>query len=396
MSRTWIHFLKMHRVHFFNKHNWIAPIFGGVTLASIFYTKGAQSFCASKSYLRKDVSATAPLWRSNGNQPFNKKFDETTIFSGNSNQPLAKSIANCLGTSLGKVHVSRFADGEVNLQYPESLRGKDVYIIQPTSTPVNEHLVELLLMISTARRSSAKKITAVIPYYGYARQDRKLNSRVPISAADVARMIESAGADRVISVDLHCGQIQGFFGPRVPVDNLEAQIIAIDHFVHKKLHKPVVISPDAGGVYRARKFQQSLMRAGIQDVGLAMIVKQRLKANEIERMDLVGNVDGCDVVIVDDMIDTAGTLCEAAKQLKERGAKRVFAFATHALFSHPALQKIEKSQIEEIVVCDTIKPRPEILNCSRIRYLNIAPLIADAIRRIHQKESLQQLFASGT
>lgn len=343
----------------------------------------------------EEVDPENPLWRSKQSKPVEKKFQETAIFSGSSNRPLAEAIAECLGTRLGRIRLERFADGEVNLQFQESLRGKDVYIIQPTSPPVNEHIIELLLMVSTARRSSAKKITAVIPYYGYARQDRKLNSRVPISAADVARMIETVGVDRVISVDLHCGQIQGFFGPRVPVDNLEAQIVGLEYFATKKLDRPVVVSPDAGGVYRARKFQEGLQARGAKGVGIAMLVKQRLRANEIERMDLVGNVDGCDVVIVDDMIDTAGTLCEAATQLRKRGAKRVFAFATHGLFSGPALERIEKSPLEEIVVCDTIQRRQEITQSGRITYLSLAVLIADAIRRIHQKESLQQLFCPG-
>ncbi|XP_055388387.1 ribose-phosphate pyrophosphokinase-like [Condylostylus longicornis] len=334
-----------------------------------------------------------PLWRSKQSRPFEKKFEETAIFSGSSNCPLAESIADCLGTKLGRVRLKRFADGEVSLQFLDSLRGKDVYIVQATSPPaVNDHLMELLLMISTSRRSSAKKITAVIPYYGYARQDRKLSSRVPISAADVARMIEAMGVDRVISVDLHSGQIQGFFGPRVPVDNLEAQLIGLEYFTQKKLDRPVVVSPDAGGVYRARKFQEGLRARGETDAGIAMLIKQRARANEIERMDVVGNVEGCDVIIVDDMIDTAGTLCEAAHQLRKCGAKRVFAFATHGLFSGPALQRIEESVLEEVVVSDSVPLPAEARKSNRITQMSIAPLIADAIRRIHQKESLEQLF----
>ncbi|OXB70815.1 UNVERIFIED_CONTAM: hypothetical protein H355_011102 [Colinus virginianus] len=297
----------------------------------------------------------SPLWRSEENRPFERKLEDALLFCGNSNKPLATAVADRLSTKLGKVAVKRFADGEVNIQFLDSLRGKDVYLIQPTSTPVNEHLMELLLMISTCRRASAKKITAVIPYYGYARQDRKLSSRVPISAADVARMIEAMGVDRVVAVDLHCGQIQGFFGPRVPVDNLEAQIIGLEYFQHKNLQKPVVVSPDAGGVYRARKFQEGLLARGCRDCGIAMLIKQRLRANEIERMDLVGSVEGSDVIIVDDMIDTAGTLCEAARELRAKGARRVFAFATHGLFSGPALNRIESSPLEEVVVTDSIQ-----------------------------------------
>lgn len=334
----------------------------------------------------------SPLWRSEENRPFERKLEDALLFCGNSNQPLATAVADRLSTKLGRVAVKRFADGEVNIQFLDSLRGKDVYLIQPTSSPVNEHLMELLLMISTCRRASAKKITAVIPYYGYARQDRKLSSRVPISAADVARMIEAMGVDRVVAVDLHCGQIQGFFGPRVPVDNLEAQIIGLEYFQHKNLQKPVVVSPDAGGVYRARKFQEGLLARGYRDCGIAMLIKQRLRANEIERMDLVGSVEGSDVVIVDDMIDTAGTLCEAARELRAKGARRVFAFATHGLFSGPAINRIESSPLEEVVVTDSIKARPEVLNCPRITSLSISVLLADAIRRIHQKESLNDLF----
>lgn len=345
-----------------------------------------------------EASHFHPLWRSEQNQPFDKKLDDALIFCGNSNRPLAEAVADCLGTKLGRVSVQRFADGEVSMQFLDSLRGKDVYIIQPTAPPVNEHLLELLLMISTCRRSSARKITAVIPYYGYARQDRKLSSRVPISAADVARMIEAMGVDRVVAVDLHCGQIQGFFGPRVPVDNLEAQLIGLEYFSEDELlQNPVVVSPDAGGVYRARKFQKGLIARGYQDCGIAMLIKQRPRANEIERMDLVGTVKGSDVVIVDDMIDTAGTLCEAAKELKDKGAKRVFAFATHGLFSGPALQRIRGSALERVIVTDTLKPPKEDLSSAatssgKIVRISVATLLADTIRRLHQRESLHDLF----
>eukprot|EP00921_Rhytidocystis_pertsovi_P007069 GHVQ01011906.1.p1 GENE.GHVQ01011906.1~~GHVQ01011906.1.p1 ORF type:complete len:647 (+),score=130.07 GHVQ01011906.1:754-2694(+) len=332
-----------------------------------------------------------PMWRSEQNQPFERKMEDALIFCGNSNRPLGDAVADRLGTKLGRVSVKRFADGEVSMQFLDSLRGKDVYIIQPTGPPVNEHLMELLLMISTCRRSSAKKITAVIPYYGYARQDRKLSSRVPISAADVACMIEAMGVDRVVAVDLHCGQIQGFFGPRVPVDNLEAQLIGLDYFTEQiTLEQPVVVSPDAGGVYRARKFQEGLIARGHEDSGIAMLIKQRARANEIERMDLVGTVEGSDVVIVDDMIDTAGTLCEAAKVLKNHGARRVFAFATHGLFSGPAVKRIQDSPLEKVVVTDTLMEKED--KCSKIERISVSVLLADTIRRIHQKESLYDLF----
>ncbi|SBT80166.1 phosphoribosylpyrophosphate synthetase, putative [Plasmodium malariae] len=332
-----------------------------------------------------------PLWRSEEKRPI-EKMENAILFSGSSNPLLSKNIADHLGTNLGKVNLKRFADGEVSMQFIDSIRGKDVYIIQPTCPPVNENLIELLLMISTCRRASAKKITAVIPYYGYARQDRKLSSRVPISAADVARMIEAMGVDRVVAIDLHSGQIQGFFGPRVPVDNLEAQIIGLDYFTKKDLYKPVIVSPDAGGVYRARKFQDGLNHRGISDCGIAMLIKQRTKPNEIEKMDLVGNVYDSDVIIVDDMIDTSGTLCEAAKQLKKHGARRVFAFATHGLFSGLAIDRIENSPLEEVIVTDTVKANKNIDNCKKITKLSVSVLVADAIRRIHQKESLNDLF----
>ncbi len=318
--------------------------------------------------------------------------EDILVLSGNSNIPLAEAIVEHMGSHLGKIALGRFADGEVSLRILESVRGKDVYIIQPTSPPVNEHLMELLLMVSTCRRASAKRITAVVPYYGYARQDRKMNSRVPISAADVARLIETMGVDRVVAVDLHCGQIQGFFGPRVPVDNLGAQMVGEEFFVNMGMKNVVVISPDAGGVYRARKFQEGLILKGVEDVSIAMLIKQRSGANKISRMDLVGSVKGADCIIVDDMIDTAGTLCEAARELKKHGAKRVYAFATHGLFSGPAVKRIEESPLEEVIVTDTIKLSDSAKACAKIRQLSISVLIADCIRRIHQKESLNVLF----
>lgn len=339
-----------------------------------------------------DANQDNPLWRSRESQPFTRKMEDALLFTGTANEQLGASVAERLSTRLGRVSVGRFADGEVNIQFLDSLRGKDVYIIQPTSTPVNDHLVELLLMISTCRRASAKKITAVIPYFGYARQDRKLNSRVPISAADVARMMEAMGVDRVVAVDLHCGQIQGFFGPRVPVDNVEAQVVGLDYFEGKQLNNPVVVSPDAGGVYRARKFQEGLVRRGYKECSIAMLIKRRIRANEVESMDLVGSVADRDVIIVDDMIDTAGTLVEAARELKSKGARRVYAFATHGLFSGPAIERIQKSALEEVVITDTIKARPMVTSCKKIKILSISILLADAIRRIHQKESLTDLF----
>lgn len=248
-------------------------------------------------------------------------------------------------------------------------------------------------VVSTMRRASADKITAVIPYYGYARQDRKMTARVPISAADVARLLEAMGVDRVVAVDLHCGQIQGFFGPRVPVDNLDAATVGVKYFSSKALVNPVVVSPDAGGVYRAKQFREglNLSKPG-SDTGLAMIIKQRPKAGQIERMDLVGSVDGCDVVIVDDMIDTAGTLCTAASNLKTNGARRVFAFAPHGLFSGPASDRIARSVLEEVVVTNTIPLKAGARANDKIVQLSVAPLLAEAIKRVHFRQSVSELF----
>ncbi|CAB9502961.1 Ribose-phosphate pyrophosphokinase [Seminavis robusta] len=315
------------------------------------------------------------------------------IFSGNGNMSLALEIAKNLGINLGKATVGRFADGEVNVVIHENVRGKDVYVIQPTCTPVNDNLMELLLMVSTLRRASARRITVVIPYYGYARQDRKMQARVPISAADVARLMEAMGVDRVIAVDLHCGQIQGFFGPRVPVDNLDGGIVGLDYFGSKDLHNPVVVSPDAGGVYRAKKFKEGLeQKYDMQDIGLAMIVKQRARAGSVDQMDLVGDVKDCDCIMVDDMIDTAGTLCKAADVLVASGARRVFAFASHGLLSGPGNDRIAHSKMEEVVILNTIPTSPQRAANEKLTELSVAPLLAQAIFNIHAKKSISALF----
>mmetsp|Transcript_5956 Transcript_5956/g.8749 ORF Transcript_5956/g.8749 Transcript_5956/m.8749 type:complete len:496 (-) Transcript_5956:139-1626(-) len=315
------------------------------------------------------------------------------LFSGNGNIALSKEIAKILGINLGKATVGRFADGEVNVMIHENVRGKDVYIIQPTCPPVNENLMELLLMVSTLNRASARRITVVIPYYGYARQDRKMQARVPISAADVARLLEAMGIDRVIAVDLHCGQIQGFFGPRVPVDNLDGGIVGINHFGDKDLHNPVIVSPDAGGVYRAKKFREGLShKFGYDDIGLAMIIKQRARAGQVDQMDLVGDVHDSDCIIVDDMIDTAGTICKAAEVLKEKGARRVFAFASHGLLSGPGNQRIASSVMEECVILNTIPSSPERDANEKLVQLSVAPLLAQTIFNIHAKKSISALF----
>lgn len=315
------------------------------------------------------------------------------IFSGNGNMSLALEIAKNLGINLGKATVGRFADGEVNVVIHENVRGKDVYVIQPTCMPVNDNLMELLLMVSTLRRASARRITVVIPYYGYARQDRKMQARVPISAADVARLMESMGVDRVIAVDLHCGQIQGFFGPRVPVDNLDGGIVGLDYFGSKDLHNPVVVSPDAGGVYRAKKFKEGLeQKYEMHDLGLAMIVKQRARAGSVDQMDLVGDVKDCDCILVDDMIDTAGTLCKAADVLVASGARRVFAFASHGLLSGPGNDRIAHSKMEEVVILNTIPTSPQRNANEKLTELSVAPLLAQAIFNIHAKKSISALF----
>jgi len=315
------------------------------------------------------------------------------VFSGNGNMALALEISKILGIHLGKATVGKFADGECNVMIHENVRGKDVFVVQPTCPPVNDNLMELLLLVSTLNRASARRITVVIPYYGYARQDRKMQARVPISAADVARLLESMGIDRVIAVDLHCGQIQGFFGPRVPVDNLDGGIVGINHFGDKDMHNPVVVSPDAGGVYRAKKFKEGLQnKFDWHDIGLAMIIKQRARAGTVDQMDLVGDVNDCDCIIVDDMIDTAGTLCKAAKVLKANGARRVFAFASHGLLSGPGNDRIATSVMEECVILNTIPSTPQREANEKLTMLSVAPLLAQTIFNCHAKKSISALF----
>ncbi|CBK23630.2 uncharacterized protein [Blastocystis hominis] len=315
------------------------------------------------------------------------------VFSGSSNRPLAEEIVKDLGTQLGSCRLGRFADGEVVIDINEDIRGKDLFIVQSTCPPnINDNLMELMMLISTSRRASARRITAVIPYYGYARQDRKVSGRVPISAADVARLLEAMGVDRVVAVDLHCGQIQGFFGPRVPVDNLQGGVVGVDYFAEMELHKPVIVSPDAGGVYRVKKFRDALMAKHGVDAGVAMIIKQRAKPGLIESMDLVGTIEDSDCIIVDDMIDTAGTLCKAANQLKEHGARRVFAFASHGLFSKNANQYITDSVLEQVVVLNTIPLSASSRDNKKIVQLSVAPLLADTIRAIHGKQSVSEIL----
>lgn len=314
------------------------------------------------------------------------------LFSGNSNLELAQAVVACLDTEVSQAHVSKFNDGEVRIQILDNVRNCDVFILQSTcvsaDSTVNDNLIELYLMIRAMKRASAKTVTAIIPYFGYARQDRKTMSRVPISASDVAMLLEVAGVDHVMAVDLHCGQIQGFFHG-VPVDNLFATPIFVSYVAGLGLYDPVIVSPDAGGVERVKNFIRSLQSLDVSSK-MAMIVKQRADAGAIESMNLVGNVRGSDVVIVDDICDTAGTLIQAARELKEQGARRVFACITHPILSGPACMRISESCLEELIVTDTIAFRGDVPR--NIKQLSVAPLIADAMKRIANGESISALL----
>lgn len=306
------------------------------------------------------------------------------VFSGNANRALAEEICGHLGIAEGRAMVRQFADGETYLQIQENVRGADVFIIQPTCTPVDRHLMELLLMLDALKRASAGRITAVLPYYGYARQDRKDKPRVPISAKLVASLMERAGADRILSVDLHAAPIQGFFD--VPVDHLFAMPVFIDHYKAKKTPNLTVVSPDAGGVERARAFAKRL------NSPLAILDKRREEANVAEVMNVVGDVAGRNCLLVDDLIDTAGTLVKGAEALLEKGAAGISACATHAVLSGPAVQRIEKSEIREVVVTNSIPLCEEAMKSKRIEVLSIGPLLADAIRAINGETSVSGLF----
>jgi ribose-phosphate pyrophosphokinase len=308
---------------------------------------------------------------------------ELKLFSGNANRPLAEEIAQQLHVRLGDADVSRFSDGEVYVQINENVRGEDVFILQPTCPPVNDNLMELLVMIDAFRRASARRITAVLPYYGYGRQDRKAQSRVPISAKLVADLITTAGASRVLAIDLHAGQIQGFFN--IPVDHLFAAPVIIDYLAKKDLEDVVLVSPDAGGVERARAIAKRLR------AGLAIIDKRRDGPNVAVFMYLIGEVNGKDVVIIDDMIDTAGTLFQAVEAVKREGARRVLACGVHPVLSGPAIGRIASSDLEELIITNSI-PLPLEKQLPKIQVLSVAPLLAEAIRRIHSEESVSTLF----
>ena len=308
------------------------------------------------------------------------------LFAGNATPELAKRIANRLYTSLGDIVVSRFSDGEVNVQINENVRGEDVFIIQSTCAPTNDNLMELLVMIDAMRRASAGRITAVIPYFGYARQDRRVRSaRVPITAKVVADFLSTVGVDRVLTVDLHAEQIQGFFD--VPVDNVFGSPVILEDMLQREFDRPIVVSPDIGGVVRARAIAKLL-----NDTYMAIIDKRRQRANEAEVMNIIGDVADRDCILVDDMIDTAGTLCKAADALKARGAKRVFAYATHPIFSGKAVSNIKNCAIDEIVVCDTIPLTAEVKALKNVRQLTLSGMLAEAIRRISNEESISAMF----
>jgi ribose-phosphate pyrophosphokinase len=311
---------------------------------------------------------------------------EIMVFTGNANPKLAQAVVDHLQMSLGAASVGSFSDGEVQVEIEENVRGKDVFVMQPTCAPTNDNLIELLVMIDAIRRSSAQRITAVVPYFGYARQDRRPRSiRVPITAKVVAQMIGNVKADRVLTVDLHADQIQGFFD--IPVDNVYASPILLGDIWKQKYPDMVVVSPDVGGVVRARALAKRL-----DDAELAIIDKRRPRPNEARVMNIIGEVEGRTCVLVDDLVDTAGTLCLAAMALKEHGATRVVAYCTHPVLSGSAVDNIESSQLDELVVTDTIPLQEKAQTCDRIRQLSIATMLAETMRRISNEESVSSLY----
>jgi ribose-phosphate pyrophosphokinase len=313
-------------------------------------------------------------------------FKKVCLFSGNANPRLATDIAQYLEAPLGKCKVTRFSDGESFVEIGENVRGVDAFVIQPTSCPTNDNVMELLIMADALRRASAGSITAVIPYYGYARQDRKVAARTPITAKLVADLIQTSSVNRVVSVDLHAGQIQGFFN--IPFDHLFALPVFLEDYLKKRFDSSAVfVSPDAGGVERTRAYSKRL------NAGLAIIDKRRERANVSEVMNLIGEVRSKDCIIIDDLIDTAGTLCGAATALAEKGAKRIVACATHGVLSGPAVQRIVDSPLAEVVVSDTIALSEAATQCPKIKQVSIARLLGEAIKRIHSSDSVSSLFA---
>ena len=315
----------------------------------------------------------------------NTSGSEIKILAGNASKELAQKVADYIGVPMAKCEVGTFSDGEISVNISETVRGCDVFVIQSTNSPVNDNLMELLIMIDALRRASAGRVTAVIPYYGYARQDRKAKARDPITAKLVANLITAAGADRVLTMDLHAAQIQGYFD--IPLDHLQGGTILADYFNTKEIEDLVVVSPDLGSVTRSRKFDNTLNG----DVPIAIIDKRRPKANVCEVMNIIGEVKGKNVILLDDMIDTAGTIVNAANALKEFGAKDVYACCTHGVLSGPAIERIENSAISELIVLDTIQ-LPEGKKIDKIKVKSVASLFGDAIKKIFANESVSQLF----
>ena len=310
------------------------------------------------------------------------------VFSGNANPELAERVVSNLGIPLGDATVENFSDGEIMVELNENVRGRDVFVIQPTCAPTNDNIMELIVMVDALRRASAGRITAVVPYFGYARQDRRVRSaRVPITAKVVADMMVTVGVDRVLTVDLHAEQIQGFFD--VPVDNVYGSPVLLQDIEKQNFKDLVVVSPDIGGVVRARAVAKQL------DIDLAIIDKRRPKANVAEVMNIIGDIEGRTCLLVDDMVDTAGTLCNAAKALKQRGAVKVVAYATHPVLSGPAIERLNHSQMDELVVTDSIPLSDEAKQCPVIRQLTLSNMLAEAMRRISNEESLSAMFGEG-
>ncbi|NCJ06598.1 ribose-phosphate pyrophosphokinase [Synechococcales cyanobacterium C] len=326
-------------------------------------------------------TATLPLQSS---LPLLSENNRLKLFAGSANLPLAQEVARYLGADLGPMVRKRFADGEIYVQIQESIRGCDVYLIQPTCNPVNDHLMELMIMVDACRRASARQITAVIPYYGYARADRKTAGRESITAKLVANLITKAGASRILAMDLHSAQIQGYFD--IPVDHVYGSPVLLDYLSHKQLPDLVVVSPDVGGVARARAFAKKL-----NDSPLAIIDKRRQAHNVAEVMNVVGDVAGKTAVLVDDMIDTGGTISEAARLLREEGARQVYACATHAVFSPPAIERLSSGVFEEVIVTNTL-PIPEEHHFSQLRVLSVASILGETIWRVHEDSSVSSLF----
>ena len=310
------------------------------------------------------------------------------VFSGNATPELGRKVVACLDIRMGDATIGQFSDGEIAIEINENVRGKDVFVIQSTCAPTNDNLMELILMVDALRRASAHRITAVIPYFGYARQDRRVRSaRVPISAKEIADMMCAAGVNRVMTMYLHADKIQGFF--YVPVDNIYGSPILLDDIERQNYENMVVVSPDVGGVVRARAIAKEL-----NDTDLAIIDKRRPQANQAQVMHIIGDVKDRTCVLVDDMVDTAGTLCKAAEALKARGAKRVVAYATHPILSGTAISNISNSLLDELIVTDTIPIRDEIMKCGKIRQLTISGLLAEAVRRVSNEESISAMFRS--